>query len=192
MKVISTNVYTFDELSAEAKEKALEWGRDLNVGRDDWYTCVYEDYETKLADLGYKDIKMYFSGFWSQGDGACFTASIDIPAWLKAHKLSKYRALAQAYRDGDAIINITHNWRYYFATSTDVDPNDYRASEKAQIQMEDVVARIEKEREIIGNELYRALEKNYEYLASDREVAETIRINEYTFTKEGKRFAYGE
>lgn len=36
--------------------------------------------------------------------------------------------------------------------------------------------------------LYRQLERKYTYLASDEQIDEAIRANEYTFTAAGRRF----
>lgn len=64
----------FSELSAKGKAKAIDAHRDINTDHD-WFDFMIEDYENKLKKLGFHNIKIYFSGFSSQGDGACFTAS---------------------------------------------------------------------------------------------------------------------
>jgi hypothetical protein len=78
MRTIETTVYTFDELSDSAKEKALDNHRNREVEYDDWWDCTYDNFVEQAALKGYsiqpKDI--HFSGFWSQGDGACFTGSV--------------------------------------------------------------------------------------------------------------------
>ena len=63
----------FSELNKEQQEQVIENLYDINV-RDEWYDSTYDYYESKLKKLGFYDIKFEFSGFWSQGDGACFTA----------------------------------------------------------------------------------------------------------------------
>jgi hypothetical protein len=40
----------------------------------------------------------------------------------------------------------------------------------------------------LANWLYRALEREYEFLTSDEIVDENISANDYTFTAEGRRF----
>lgn len=73
MRTIETTLYQFDELSDEAKAKALDQCRDWSVDHH-WWEFVYERFAEDMAERGYsihvKDIN--FSGFWSQGDGACF------------------------------------------------------------------------------------------------------------------------
>ncbi len=64
----------FTELSEAQQDKVVDKYDDINVDEDTWYESTYEYYEDKLRALGFYDIKFEFSGFWSQGDGASFTA----------------------------------------------------------------------------------------------------------------------
>jgi hypothetical protein len=83
-EVICTTVYQFPELSDAAKEKARSWYRELGP-HDDWWDAVYEDFERVCEILGIRlkttPVRLmgggtrakpciWFSGFWSQGDGA--------------------------------------------------------------------------------------------------------------------------
>jgi hypothetical protein len=85
-EVICTTVYQFPELSDVAKEKARSWYRELGP-HDDWWDAVYEDFERICEILGIRlnttpmrlmgggtraKPCIWFSGFWSQGDGACY------------------------------------------------------------------------------------------------------------------------
>ena len=78
-EVICTTVYLFPELSDAAKENARSWYRELGP-HDDWWDAVYEDFERICDILGVRLMGggtrqkpcIWFSGFWSQGDGACF------------------------------------------------------------------------------------------------------------------------
>ena len=84
-EVIETVVYTYDELSPAAQQKALDWYRDLGPHHG-WWDAVYDDFETICTCLGIRlkarqwDAKralvcVWFSGFSSQGDGASFEGS---------------------------------------------------------------------------------------------------------------------
>jgi len=89
MRTIETKVYKFDELSETAKQAARDEFRKNGFGFD-WWDSTYEDAEQVAEVLGI-DIKqraipthggrtidepaIYFSGFCSQGDGACFEGS---------------------------------------------------------------------------------------------------------------------
>src|SRR3546814_15803078 len=84
--VIETTVFTFDELTDAAKERAREWYRISNLDYE-WWDCTYDDFSTICEILGV-ELKTHpirlmgggtrqkpciqFRGFWSQGDGASF------------------------------------------------------------------------------------------------------------------------
>ena len=184
-------VFSFQELSKEAQEKALDELRDVNVDFDDWHQFILEDWKEKLEAMGYTHPKIMYSGFWSQGDGACFEATIDLTTWLKAYKLTnKYRKLyAEQKRDGYVNIVIRHSGHYYHENSTSVeDEFGYHLSEKAQDQLGEIVALIESDIVDINKQIYRSLEKAYEASTSDEAIKDTIEANEYTFLEDGTMF----
>ena len=59
----------FDELSDEAKERAREWYRQGNCDDSFWSECTIDDAKEIGKYMGMNVDKVYFSGFWSQGDG---------------------------------------------------------------------------------------------------------------------------
>jgi hypothetical protein len=70
--------YTFDELSQEAKNHAIQneiESMDETMG-DWWYEPIIEGETEKLKEEGFDDIDIQFTGFHSQGDGASFTAKV--------------------------------------------------------------------------------------------------------------------
>lgn len=74
-------------VSEEKRNELLEKHRDVNVGYA-WWDFLYEDFVTGLAEIGIdvdtkqrRGYAIYFSGFWSQGDGACFEGSVS--DWAK-------------------------------------------------------------------------------------------------------------
>lgn len=70
-------LYSFDELQGAAREKALNKHREFLSELDDWSEPVLDAWREKLEQNGFYKPKIYFSGFWSQGDGACFDAEIN-------------------------------------------------------------------------------------------------------------------
>jgi hypothetical protein len=86
-KTITKEVYTFKELIElekegrvstktleHVREKLREWATDGSW----WYECVFDNWKPALDQIGFENADISFSGFWSQGDGASFTASIDV------------------------------------------------------------------------------------------------------------------
>lgn len=85
-KVIETTVYQLGELSDAAKDRARAWYREGGFDCD-WHDAVYEDFQRIAEILGLRlktrtvhlygggtreEPRVWFRGFWSQGDGACF------------------------------------------------------------------------------------------------------------------------
>lgn len=78
--------YTISELSPEAKKTAIEGIRNDRgfTERDVDLDWVIENETEDLEGLGLENVEIAFTGFWSQGDGASFTARVnDIPAFIK-------------------------------------------------------------------------------------------------------------
>jgi len=88
---ITKTDYKFADLNDDGKEKAIKWFRDA-IAHDDWYDSVYEyaatigeilgiDLKTRPVKLmngsTRQDPNIFFSGFSSQGDGACFEGSYE-------------------------------------------------------------------------------------------------------------------
>lgn len=78
--------FQFDELSPDIQEKVLN---DYRRTYDEsisywWYENVIENFQSELEDSGLEDIECNFTGFWSQGDGASFTARVrDVEKFLR-------------------------------------------------------------------------------------------------------------
>lgn len=74
MRIIETKVYTYAELSDEAKAKARDWYRGASARDNSFAEFVTDDFHETLKALGFdvgrEDVA--WSGFWSQGDGASF------------------------------------------------------------------------------------------------------------------------
>lgn len=187
MRQETINLYKFEELKEDIKQKVIEKYRDINVEYQEWYDGVFEDWYLKLKKLGYEDTKIYFSGFGSQGDGACFIAKVNIEGYLSAHKLkTKFKKLLEC---ADNIsITITHNWRYYFASSTDVNFEYFEDDEKVESLLNQLETVIRSERETLGKEIYNNLDEEYYGLISDEAVKQAIQGNDYEFMNDGREF----
>jgi hypothetical protein len=124
--------------SVKYSEAVLDKYRYVNTEHHEWWGCVYEDWKQRLEELGFFNIHIYFSGFASQGDGACFAAR---------HNGGK----------------ITTSGRYCHE-------NTMRCDESDQL-LEFAKA--------LACDIYKDLEKEYDYQTSDEAVSETIEINQY-------------
>lgn len=204
MRTIEQTVYTYDELSDEAKEKAREWYKGIAC-RYNWYDTVYEDV-SRVADLlGITfDTKgksnsptIYFSGFSSQGDGACFEGSYRYAKGaLKAikayasqdeelHRIAKELQRIQQRSFYSLRATTEHSGFYYHSGCMRVSVEDIRdnrgdASDEAE---EDLTQALRD----FADWIYDQLEKEYDHQMSDEVAEEMIAASEYEFDEEGNR-----
>jgi len=195
MREITTKVYTFDELSDDAKEKAREWFRqDVFTDSNDW-EFVYEDAKEIASMFGLDIQKIYFTGFASQGDGACFEGEYSFrPGGLKAVKDhapqdTELHNIIEALQDiqrrnfYQLAATTTHSGHYYHSgyMTVDIERKDGKDwSDGARDEIKDQLRNF-------ADWIYYQLEAEYDYQMSDEAVDENIRINEYEFTEKGER-----
>jgi len=74
-------IYKWEELSQTAQQKAREWYLE---GMDyEWWEGTYEMAIEDGKEKGFYIDKIYFSGFYSQGDGASWIGQVDVRQWLE-------------------------------------------------------------------------------------------------------------
>jgi hypothetical protein len=136
MKEVTTKYFLFSELSDEAKKKAIKNNSEICFYYG-WDRNIIEEEQARLEELGFSNVEILYSGFYSQGDGACFTGELDNDGLIKfmcgvdekgVKLVDKYRAVYDSIcgREEHNIhvnIKITHSGHYYheYMTST----NDY-------------------------------------------------------------------
>lgn len=197
METRSYTVYKFDELTDEAKQKAIEKLYDINVDHDGWYEFIFEDAKEIGKLIGIDIDKIYFSGFSSQGDGACFEGSYNYeknsvkkikeyaPKDIKLHSIAESLQSIQKKHFYKLNANIKHRGHYYHEMCTDIQvykDGNYLSSEselKAEEEIKDIL------RDYM-RWIYKSLESNYDYCTSEEAIIETIEANDYDFTKDGK------
>ena len=211
-EVICTTVYQFPELSVAAKDKARRWYRELGP-HDDWWDAVYEDFERICDILGIRlkttSIRLmgggtrqksciWFSGFWSQGDGACFEAYLShakgaaarirdyAPKGAALHSIADRLQAIQRRNFYQLAAEISHRGRYYheYTMSVAVTRDSPTWQPPTAAAAEIVVEAIRD----LARWLYRQLQSEYDHLTSDETVEDGIIANEYTFTEGGRRF----
>jgi len=185
-------------VNLEQRERLIERHRCINVEFDEWWDCVYADFREDMKAVGINVTRMYFSGFCSQGDGACFEGSlVNAQAYLDKHHKDQYPMVHKLLEhEGEVYVNCSQRGRYCHQNSTEfwVDsdtltgmlpqPTEFHETIVGQWhdQLSDEIAAFEKDvieqwRTYMGD-LYRKLEAEYDYLVSDEAVWETIEANE--------------
>lgn len=194
MKTKTIQTYSFNELSLEAKQNAIKDERNNPYGLTygEWWDSVEWDWKERLEKEGYKEITISFSGFGSQGDGANFTATMDIQKWLEvAGKKTKYRSLynfAKQYDIPTKLYRQSHQYEHEYVVNIDTE-RDYDMTDKQLDQLDEVEQLILEEARIYMKELYRDLEREYDNLTSSSYIETYLsdEVCEYReYTKDGE------
>lgn len=198
-------VYTIDELSEQAKQKAYEKWQEHELDYS-WYEFVFEDVTRTAEIIGIRIDRIYFSGFYSQGDGACFEGAYKYnPGWKKEF-IREYgknnESIEEPLRIAEALqkvqrkvfykagAEIKHKGHYYHELCTDIDVhiNDvfiYAEYNKFNQQAEDQIVDLLRD---YMRYIYKRLEQEHDYLLSMDSFIESCESNEYRFTEDGTLF----
>ena len=201
-RVIEKTIYQFSELSDKAKERARDWYRGC-IESDE---LTDYDYWTAIADvLGIKFDQrkgsskpcVWWSGFASQCDGACFEGHYTYatgsrkaireyaPRNTVLHGIADDLASIQRRYFYQIEAKITHNGHYYHSGMMDIDvyspTSEYFRSYPASFDD------IKQPLRDFADWIYKQLNAQNDYLNSDENIDECIEINEYEFDENGER-----
>jgi hypothetical protein len=211
-EIIETTVYQLHELSDDAKEQARAWYR-ATAPDPDWYESVYEDFERVCAILGVelatRPVRLlgggqrnkpciWFSGFWSQGDGASFdglyshargaaeTIRSHAPMDAELHEIADALQAVQRRNFYQLRATIAQRGRYSHEYSMAISvERDSPTGQDMTANAEDILTEALRD---LARWLYRQLEREYNYLTSNEAVDDAIAANGYSFTETGRRF----
>jgi len=181
------------------REELLETHRYINVDHDNWWDCVYADFTEDMREVGIDVRRMYFSGFCSQGDGACFEGGFaNTKTYLDKHHVDQYPMIRKLLEhDGSVYADSSRTGRYYHSNSVTISvesgerfyhvlecPTEFHEQIADQWdalldnELTDFEREVAEQWRTYMDELYRRLEAEYDYLTSDEAVWETIEANE--------------
>lgn len=203
MRTIETKLYTFDELSDRAKEKARDWFRSCRDASD--FECVIADAVRMGEILGFTfrthpvklmngatrhDPCLWWSVGYFQSDGAWIEASY---AYAKgAHRRIREEAPEDTVLHALADRLYALQKAYGYQLTATVKDDDHRAMQldvdhptkdlphDVHTEMHDIVQAYEQW-------IYNSLRAEDEYQRADAQVDESILANEYEFTETGER-----
>jgi len=64
------------QIEPQTKQSLIEEHYYINVDNDYWYDCIIDEFIEDMWLYGIEVEKVHFTGFCSQGDGACFDGSV--------------------------------------------------------------------------------------------------------------------
>ncbi len=165
-----------------------------NVEDNFWSECIINHWKEKLENFGFENVEIWFSGFSSQGDGASFTFdNLDLEKFLKTYEIvpEKFKKLIIAKRWFSIICYRYSSIRYVHENSVSVDHAidfDETKYENSYELIVDFVNWLEIEKNVICKEIYKDLEKEYNYQCSDEAIKEEFAVNGREFVENGTTF----
>jgi hypothetical protein len=167
-------LYTFDELSDEAKEKALDSLR-YSYYSDDWHECTTDDAET---------IGLKITGFGLDRDRHAEGKFIEDASHCANKIISEHGETCETYKTAKAFLS---DWAELVAKYSDGvnleqvhEDKEYDFDQEADELQEEFLKSILEDYSIM-------LQKESEYLYSDEAVKEFIEAHDCEFTEEGKK-----
>lgn len=198
-------LYTFDELSDDAKEHARDQYRswidaDELSDSDDWQAIAAIlgiDFATRavplMNGLTHLKAKVWWSGFNSQGDGASwegwYAYSKGAPRKIREyapqdtvlHNIADRLQSVQRRNFYRLQTTVTQSGRYYHSGTMRFDVTRKDDFDVSDSDSDDICEALRD----FADWIYRQLESQWEWLNSDETIDDNIRANEYEFTESG-------
>lgn len=168
MKTIEIKLYSFDELSETAKQKAIEGLFDINVSHE-WWDCTYEDA---------KNIGLEIDGFDLDRNRHATGRFLLSANEVACNILNNHGNLCNTYKTAEKFME---DWQPIFTDYMNEESENYESS-KSEDELNDL------ESEFLNDLLedYSVLlQEESEYLTSEEAIIEAIEANEYDFTEDG-------
>lgn len=196
VKVIKTPVFLYGQLNGTAKEAARKW-LIRDVFFPDWHKPSCEDARGIIALFGFYNIEIRYSGFYSQGGGASFTAG-----WMRENvsetliSAIKTRAPTDEKLNAIAVRHVTWLAEWPMADWSAIQRINSKLFHENSVGVgrmdNDLPDKCEKEFMEIARELMRwicaQLKAEAEGMESEAYLADHAAANKYTFTATGERF----
>ena len=169
MRIIETKVYTFNELSEDAKQKAIERLNDINVSHN-WWEMTYDDAKT---------IGLKITGFDLDRNRHA-TGELILSACKVAQNIfNEHGETCETFKTAT---NFMEAWQPVF--------DEYMNEESEKFESRDSEQELQELEDKFLKDLLEdysiMLQNECEFLQEDDQIKDTIEANEYEFTEDGK------
>ena len=167
----------------------------------EWWDYIEEGFKNKCTPMGIDVTRIFFTGFYSQGDHAGFEGRVDLSRYMKYYKMDEeYPALFAALCEDGGYIDVTHGHRWYgmefdlregtyyvppcnvFQDLEEETWNALISEQWADSRLSDLVTETCTD---LGHDLWGELEKDYASLTSEEAFIESCECNNVKFEYEG-------
>lgn len=197
-QVYTYELYTFEELDDDARQRAIDSNRDINTDYE-WWDCTFYDVKSigKILGIEIEVENIYFSGFSSQGDGAQFTGQYSYakdsckairayaPLDTDLHKIADNLRDVQRKNFYSLFAVVQSAGRYSHPGCTRIDVEDMRGNRAWNGASDDAEECITEYLRDFMYWIYKTLEREHDYLTSDECIRDTLIANEYEFLANG-------
>lgn len=183
----------FESLPEQVQQRVIEKHIDINTDHN-WWGFVYDNFKADVESFEVVVTDMHFSGFWSQGDGACFEGRIRNMRKFVDAVGEPFKAYAEMLHLEDISMSWSHRGHYCHEHCLAFQLHDDRSEigdhEPVQELMRRVLMR-EDDQLLLGleedviewvktkcRELYSQLEEEYESLTSDESIIDALEAND--------------
>jgi hypothetical protein len=181
-------------------DEQIKENRLIFVDHEDWWEGTENNFTERMRSRGVEVERVFFSGFWSQGDGACFEGSIcDMDDFLKFYfNDDEYPFIRRLLKENGAVNLSCHQHGYYshansvlFSEQHDTwelihhdEEDEFRLKvinamdEKLADELTDFYSAAHEIFRDAMRSLYDDLQAEYEYLTSDETIREYLEDQE--------------
>lgn len=181
------NLYAFNELTEQAKKRAIEYVKTI---LDDYFFVydIQDDIENYIKpefinSKGFEAENVYYSLSYSQGDGAMFEGRVN-----DITKFTTNKRAIKVINEYGVYAKFTHKGRYYHEKSYDftiefpeLKPTQYRLKEEFDKIEQNIIDIYEE----TCKEIYKQLRDHHNALTSEESIIEFADGNGYQFNEKG-------
>lgn len=189
-ETITKTYYKFSELSEQAQAKAIE--KEQQYQGEAWgdFALDHDCFHAAGKILGIDIDNIYFRGFWSQGDGACFDGSYtyqadarkkireEFPTATDLHEIADLLHEAQSVLGDTSSANAYAEDRYMntrvSVEAADMWEEDLQDCGVDPAQADDAVDSVRQALQDFAHWIYTGLENDYEYATSEENARERL------------------
>lgn len=187
-----------DKAPKQFEKEHMDWVADIM--RFDWWDHIEKDFIERCEPMGICVDRIFFSGFYYQGDHAGFEGSVKLGAYMARMKLDEqYPALYQAAVDDGSYMQCTqdrhgisfhlHEDTYYSSPSgvfADLDEETWRALVDSEWRDSELEHDVQDSCKDLAYGLWRELQDEYEHITSEEAFIEDCDYLAVVFEYEGE------
>lgn len=174
MKTKTYNVYKFNELSEEGKQKAIKNNYDINISHNEWWEFIFDE----AKELGFK-----ITEFNLDRRRTCDIELIDSPAEICQKIIDSHGKDCDTYKLASEYLKNYSDLVTRFSDGINTD----KVSEENESDFDEYADDLDQEFiKNLSDEYSSMLQKDYDYLTSEEAIIEALVSNDYDFTEDGK------